>query len=142
MRAIQAEALLTVLVVLSIGLSGCGGSDGPQRGAVGGKITLDGEPVPEGAITFLPIAPNKGPAAGGAFKDGQYDVSAANGPVAGKNRVEISASRKTGRQVPGPMGGMVDERESIIPEQYNKSSTLEIDVQPGKNVFDFDLKSQ
>jgi len=65
-------------------------------------VTLDGQPVETGSIAFRPKGQTKGPSAGGTIQDGAYSIDRAQGPVVGTMRVEINATRKTGR--PGPEG--------------------------------------
>ena len=135
--------------ILIIGLLlccwGCGNRDGLQRAAVGGKVTLDGVAITEGTIAFYPSGNTKGPAAGGPIKDGQYSISVDKGPVIGSNRVEIHASKKTGRKVQAPMsdpGTMSDETVEAIPDRYNVKSTLVAEIKSGKNIFDCELTSR
>jgi hypothetical protein len=137
-RLIAAAALAACLV-------GCSKPAGPQRGAVEGKVTLDGTEVSEGSIAFYPVGNTKGPSAGGPVRGGRYSIRAEQGPVVGRNRVEIHASRKTGRKVQAPMsdpGVMTDEIAEAVPARYNTQSTQEIDVQPGSNVQDFAMASK
>lgn len=61
---------LIVFGVLSFLLplaAGCGGG----KGSVSGTVTLDGQPLPVGNITFLP---SNGPGATGPIEDGKYSV--------------------------------------------------------------------
>ena len=121
---------------------GCGGPGGVPRGAVEGRVTLDGAMIETGSITFVPTGGTKGPVSGTAITDGHYRLSAADGPVVGSHRVEIYAPRKTGRKVPAPMGNpgeMTDEIVEVFPPQYNTRSILERDVKSGKNTLDFEL---
>lgn len=69
-------------------ISGCGQS-GPARSPVAGKVTLDGQPVKGGSLTFAPItteanAPSA-PVIAKVKDDGTFEV--AGGAVAGKQRV-------------------------------------------------------
>ena len=61
---------------------------------------------------FYPTGDTKGPTTGGNIEDGQYSIAVPKGPIVGRTRVEIRATRKTGRKVETPMaaqGVMVDE---------------------------------
>lgn len=136
---------VAMTAVLGLLMTGCGGpsSSANIRGAVKGKVTLDGEPVPQGSILFLPQEGTKGPAGGGTIKDGVYDLKVEQGAAIGKNRVEINAPRKTGKQISSQDGQkQIDEVEESIPAKYNKKSILEEDVQKGTNEFNFDLESK
>ena len=47
--------------------------------------------------------------------DGKFSVAAQRGTFAGKFRVEITASRPTGKKVPHPgIGGLVDEYSQYL----------------------------
>ncbi len=126
-------------------LAGCGGPSGPARGAVEGKVTLDGAEIDEGAITFRPTGATQGPASGGPIKKGRYRLSTAEGPVVGRHRVEITAPAKSGRKVQAPMGNpgeMTDEIVEKVPARYNTQSTLERDIKAGDNNLDFELTTR
>ena len=133
-------------LVLFLLISGCGGYDGPRRGEVHGNVTFDGSPLVEGHIRFTPTGDTKGPVAGAPIVDGQYSIEEAKGPVVGHQRVEISAQKKTGRQVPAPppqpAGTMMEETAEAIPERYNTRTELERELVAGPNVLDFELVSQ
>jgi hypothetical protein len=119
---------------------GCGGSSGPSRGAVEGKVMLDGVEIEQGSITFKPTGGTQGPTAGGPITKGRYRLSAADGPVVGRHRVEILAPAKSGRKVPAPFGNpgeMTDEVIEKIPARYNVQSILECEVKAGNNTLDF-----
>lgn len=134
-----------VLVGLLLGCCGCGQSDGISRATVGGKVTLDGVAITEGTIVFAPSGNTKGPVAGGAIENGLYAIDAAKGPVVGTNRVELRASKKTGRKVQMPMaqpGVTTDEVVEAFPDRYNVQSTLVTEIKSGKNVVDYELTSK
>ena len=138
-------------LLLGICIAGCGGDSGPERAVVFGKVTLDGAPVTEGSIAFIPMGQTTGPTAGASIQAGEYRTPAGTGPVLGSHRVEITAY-KTGqrREVPGVGGAttgpsgtsVVAEVEMYIPERYNKSSNLTVDVKSGRNQHDFKLESK
>jgi hypothetical protein len=108
-------------------------------------VTLDGAAIEKGSITFLPTGGTQGPATGAAVADGRYRLSAADGPVVGRNRVEIRAPRRTGRKTPvwdTQPDNLIDESIEIMPARYNSESTLEAEVKPGKNTVNFELTTQ
>jgi hypothetical protein len=137
---------LTVGVALVLVVApGCGSKSRWQHAAVEGKVTLDGAPVERGLITFVPTGETKGVTTGAPIENGQYRIAAADGPVVGANRVEITASRKTGRKIQKAMadpGTMMDETVEAVPPKYNKQSTLQREVKAENNVFDFDLRTR
>ena len=98
----------------------------------------------EGTILFEPTRNNSGPSSGGSIEAGHYRVPQADGPAIGTNRVEISVPRNTGRQIPHPAnpGATIDEILEAAPPEYNRRSKQVVDVKPGKNRFDFHMKSE
>jgi hypothetical protein len=64
---------------------GCSGK--PPMGDVQGTVTVNGQPLSEGAVRFIPLDGNT-PTTGGAIRDGKFRVAV---PVA-KQRVEVSAN--------------------------------------------------
>jgi hypothetical protein len=126
---------------------------------VSGTVTLDGKPVAQGIVTFLPAGPSA-TAGEAAIADGAYRLRAADGLAAGPYRVSISApvpaeaapARKLARGGPRPdptSGTGVAEapqdvplRESI-PAKYNAETTLQVEVKAGAdNAFPFDLTTK
>jgi len=123
-------------------LAGCGSSG--DRRALEGTVTLDGVPLAEGYITFLPQPDTGGPTAGGKITQGHFSISTKGGTFVGTFRVEISATRKTGRKVMDAMlGRKVDEIVQYLPTRYNQQSKLTAQVQgDGPNRFEFTLSSE
>jgi hypothetical protein len=133
-------------------LAGCGPSqDGPVRVPVAGAVSLDGAPLGEGFIRFVPIGETKGPAAVGPIKEGVYKLSLNEGPVAGTHRVEIEAT--------GHQDFEVDDerayaerfektksppfRPNPIPPAYNRRSQLTAKLTAeGSSQLDFALSSR
>lgn len=133
--------------ILLLGFSllhvGCGPS-GPPRAEVSGVVTLNGQPVSEGSINFFPTEGNTGPEAGGAIRDGKYHIPRAQGPVLGKNRVELRSFQKSGRRIQDPTappGTMTEEINNVFPAEFNRDSKLVRDIQPGKNDLPFELEA-
>jgi len=120
-----------------------GGCSGDSRASVTGKVTLDGQPIENGVIIFVPEDKTKGQSAGASIERGSYEVQGANLPPAGIYTVTITALIKTGKKVPAgsplPPGTMVDETVEGIPAKYNKNSSLHQELKSGRNVCDFAL---
>jgi hypothetical protein len=127
-------------LLASVCLLGCGGSaDGPPRGSISGRVTLDNQPVDGGTIYFLPAAGTPGPMASGPITEGEYSLSAsAQGPVVGTHQVKIEWYRETGEKDSG--GAPVSAQ--VIPANYNSQSTLLAEIKAGSNQQDFGLTSR
>ena len=113
---------------------------------VEGTATLDGTPIDNGAIMLQPLPGTSGANVGGTITAGKIRLAGPTGPAVGKHRVEIRWVRKTGKMVPIPTNPHGPERmEEIgetVPEKYNTRSTLEIEVKPGVNQFDWKLTTE
>ncbi|HXG08401.1 MAG TPA: hypothetical protein VNK04_01290 [Gemmataceae bacterium] len=132
------SGLLGAVLLGAVLASGC--DRGPSLGTVNGEVTLDGEPIKDGAITFEPVAGDT-PTAGATIQDGKFTAQV---PV-GKHRVKISASKPTGKKYRAydtPDSPVVDEVMEIIPAVYNTKSKLTIEVQSGTQTVEYALKSK
>ncbi|QDT45535.1 hypothetical protein Pan241w_56600 [Gimesia alba] len=119
-------------------LAGCGkNADGPKLITVSGKITLNGEPLPEGDIIFRP-ADGQGHAYAGKIQAGTYSIET----EVGKKKVEIKSMRDVpGKTTEDNPGEVVNVREQIVPTKYNSESTLEIAInEGGADSADFTLE--
>ena len=118
-------------------LIGC--STGPPFGDVAGTVTMDGKPVDDGSIRFVPVDGNAS-SAGGSIKGGKFSVKV---PVT-KHKVEVSAPKPgTGGLIKKGDGPPVEViADEWIPEKYNTRSELTCEVKSGKNTYDLDLKSK
>ncbi len=123
---------------------GCGAEELKfDRAQVSGSVTVNGEPLSEGVIRFIPQRDTTGQLVAAQIAGGKYEITAENGPAVGKNRVEITASRKTGAQEPvpdAPPGTMQDVTEQYIPAEYNTQSQTVVEIKPGDNKHDFPLE--
>lgn len=128
-RAFAALALLT--------LAGCGG---PSRVPVSGAVTVDGAPVDNGTITFVPTgaaAAGAPPKASARITDGKYAFEPDFGPMPGAYSVEITWDKKTGKKVSTGDADMRDETKQMLPAKYNAQTTLTADVKSGMPPLDF-----
>lgn len=143
--ATRGACALTAMLALLVAASGCG--SGVRRVQVSGNVSLDGKPIEEGNITFVPIKGTTGPSTGGVIRNGQYDVAAAVGPLTGGTyRVQIESLVNRGRSMPNPLnpnGPPVKLPDNTIPPQYGLQSILEITftTDAKERREDFDLKS-
>lgn len=128
--------ILVVAVVLLATLPGCGPS-GPTP--VHGTIMLDGKPLERGRIEFEP-ADGKGPLAAAEITDGKYDLPV----MPGKKVVRITGGKIIGRHPfsEDPNSPMVEDVQPLVGPAYNTNSTLNCDVSPGQDSYDFELKTK
>jgi len=130
----------TVCVLLAGGIAGCGSGDACS---LSGQVTFNGKPILDGNIRFNPIDDTPGPGGSAKIVDGAYEIATEDGMLAGGHRVLISATRATGRMVRAENldGGpsQVEQVEQYIPDRYNRTSELVVDLKPGENTEDFSL---
>jgi hypothetical protein len=139
-RAISIQVAAAALTV-----AGCGGGDQVPREAVSGSVTLDGQPLPDGQITFVPETGQN--AAAATIGNGSYSIKRSEGPSPGAHRVMVTRQIPTGKKVPSdpevPGSELVDQRRESIPPRFNQKTELKADVQKGgANRFDYALTSQ
>jgi len=139
-RRAPLEAVFVITVVLAP-IVGCDSSAVPVRG----NVTLNGEPLADGEITFRPAIGNEeGLPAQFEIVAGQYNSSRSelvSGLVPGKYTVSITAQRKTGRKVPVEEGAseLVDQYEQFLPPRYNDQTELSVDITGDSGSVDFAL---
>jgi hypothetical protein len=126
------------LVVALATIAGCGA--GTKVLDVEGTVTLDGKPLAEGDISFIPLDKTQG-GEGGKIKDGKYRMNA----KPGTNRVEIRAVREVpGKKMPsaaGPGAPAEAVMEQAVGPDYNEKSKLQAEVEAGKTTHNFEVKS-
>lgn len=127
------------LIILCLFAVGCE-KEGPPLGTVTGIVTLDGEPVENAFVTFMPLFQG-GTESTGADKtdaNGYYELqydSDRMGALVGKHQVQIST--QDWQKQPDGSNIVVKER---IPSQYiGPDSILEFEVVEGKNEANFEL---
>lgn len=115
-----------------------------RRVTASGTVTLDGQPLPDGTVTFFDG--NGGSAGVGIISNGQFTVSEASSSE-GIQPGSYTVAVQSWEQEPGAVteaGEIVVEGKSRIPEKYNSSETsgLTAEVGAGENSFTFELKSE
>jgi len=88
-----APAARRPLLLLLALLLGCGGSSGPRRYDLSGRVTYDGEPVAAGVILLDPDTErgNSGPGTIAEIHDGRYRTPPGKGTVGGPHLLRITA---------------------------------------------------
>ena len=131
-----------VLVAIAVGGCAGGAGDAPPLGEVTGTVTLDGKPLPGATVVFSPA--DLRDSIGTTDENGKYELlfNRTPGATIGNHTVRISkmSGGSSGEHAEGEQKETVEPTE-LIPAKYNTDSTETRDVQPGKNTFDFNLKS-
>jgi hypothetical protein len=125
--------LVTIALVSMIG---CSTGD---TATVNGTVTLDGSPLKEGVVRFVPVD-GKTPTASADIKDGKFNANVPKGEM----RVELSAPKVIGKKkmYDTPDSPVVDEVAELLPERYNVNSELKITVKGGGQKETFTLESK
>ncbi len=128
----------SVFVVVFIVLTGCNSSD---LALVKGKVTLNGKPVPNGTVNFIPD--NPGPSATGELKpDGTYALTTNkldDGAKPGTYKVVIVAMEDQSGKLPEEKSPLP---AAIVPLKYTSLATTELTatVEKKENTIDLELK--
>jgi len=126
------------VLICTLLVSGCGGGRS-DLAAVSGKITLDGQPLSEALVEFVPQHPNGVVSLGRTDRNGFYSLMAtrtATGASIGENKVRITTYEILDE---GGKQRVVKER---VPTKYNSATELLVTVKSSGNKFNFDLKSE
>ena len=105
-----------------------------ERAAVSGRVSLNGEPLRWGTITFVPQDSPYLPAAFGRVAGGEFSFNADEGPVHGEHAVVVY---DLGSVVPHPT---IEDAADVSPKGDGGNSALRVIVQGAENRFEFDLK--
>lgn len=110
-------------------LAGCGGSSG--RIPVSGKVTVNGQPVPVGAVMIIPAAGTQGAAGSTAIENGEYSFDSETGPQPGKYTLVINL-----QDAVSPGKGAVQSRK---PGGDSKSSGPGLNLPGGQVEFRYEI---
>jgi hypothetical protein len=140
-NAIVRQLSSLAIALLAATSIGCGQSSDLDKVIVRGAVTLDGQPIPNGELRFIPTNGTKGPISGGPIKDGAYVAQGRGGVPVGEHRVEIKAYRsamKPGQPV-SPEGGPA---EQYLDKRFNEQTTLTVKIDSSTETQDFQLTSK
>ena len=143
----------SLLVLIVAGLSGCGESAPevklPPTVPVSGVVKMDGQPLSNATVTFIPQDQKGGPECMGTTDDtGKYTLKqrgGAEGAPVGQHRVLISRMlRGDGSPIPADGAGEGGVATETIPPKYSQSdaTTLTATVPEGGGEVNFDLESK
>jgi hypothetical protein len=119
---------------------------------VEGIVTMDGVPLDNASVQFVPKTEDQGEAAGG-YTDvkGKYTLSSMNGDT-GKGALPGDYIVLITKTISVPISGAKygegdappEESKELVPAAYNNRSKplLEASVVKGKNTFNFDVKTK
>ncbi|MCG6157995.1 carboxypeptidase-like regulatory domain-containing protein [Rubinisphaera margarita] len=132
-------ALLMFLALTSpallVGCGGGGSSDQPELGKVSGTVTMDGQPLSNVTVTFVPQS--GAPSFGVTDESGKYELTysgSEKGAAIGEHKVSITTPTE-GPPEPG--------YKDPVPTKYNENTTLTATVVAGDNPsIDFALDSK
>lgn len=106
---------LVLFLLFSISAIGCGNSDRPSLANASGKVTLDGQPVAQATVTFVPVDGGR-PSTAITDAQGQYTMNSfddAQGAIVGDHNVSVMKIDGPGAQLPeqadDPTAGGGDE---------------------------------
>jgi len=145
---------LGLVAIVCCVLTGCGrGSSSPSLSPVSGRISVEGVPVSEGVVTFVPL-PNSG-TSGPAFtadirEDGTFELQGpggASGAIPGQYRVVIQTPPISSAELmQSPRTGKLKRSDYVqnspIPKTYQSPQSTPIKVtvaQETENRFDLQL---
>lgn len=146
------KALFTTMLAagLSLTISGCGKGEFPLA-PVSGKVTMNGDPLPNATVTFLPqLKPGEkdtksGPQSfGKTDSEGRFTLETVSdgsaGAVIGQHKVRITLNSFEQQQDDDDSGGSMKGKKNPIPEKYNSKTELTFTVpEGGSEKANFDL---
>jgi hypothetical protein len=153
-------ACFLFILVVAVGLSGCGGG----LASVEGVVTLDGQPVEGASVSFAPQDDTGKPASGATDAQGRFKLSTAGKPGAENGtykvvvtKVDTTAGTATlkpgdpeytkmmakGLPKPGPASSPTGPK-SLLPAIYGSTDTtpLKQKIPPDSSPIKLELKSK
>lgn len=125
-----------LLVLNCFLLAGC--DRGPAQGTVKGTVTLDGQPVENGMIRFVPTDGGTQPA-DSPVVSGVYSVTI----VPGEKKVEVTWGKsRSGAKASDTASQGSDQIIEAIPFKYNSQTTLMYKVVEGEQRKHFELTTK
>ena len=118
-------------------LAGCG--EDPGLVHVSGGVSVDGQPVEKGSISFIPLD-GQGPTTGAEITAGKYVSTAPTG----ESKVEIRVPKVMGQKklYDTPDSPVQNILAEALPPKYNEQTELRFQGKPGRNEKTWDLKTK
>ncbi len=141
--------LIALVLALPLLICGCGGDPFPPRAAVSGTVTLDGAPLSQGVVRFVPVGGSANSKWSIPIANGEFSAEKNAGPAIGEHRIEIESTDTGGFELDDEdaLGRLSAERRKVkvvkVPPWYGTSSRLKETVaEDGPNEFTFALSSK
>lgn len=136
-------SVFAVPVLIAMAAVGCGGGGPPSgRLPISGEVTLDGQPLDQGAIQFEPTDKSSKLNAGGVIANGKYKIGSEQGLPPGKYKVSITSVAKDTRSAQDIMNNPGEQPAERIAAKFNTESAEVVEVVGGKsNEFNFKTES-
>jgi hypothetical protein len=132
-----------VAVCISASVLIAAGCSGPNAASVSGSVTLDGQPLTTGMVSFYPDGGNGAPASGSIDSSGNYSLSTGTdvGLAPGKYVAIVVATKEPPQ--PYDKTGSENPPIPITPGKYASTTTsdLHVEVKAGKNTVPLALQS-
>ena len=158
MQKTKSYFVVLLLLTAFAFVAGCPRNSGPRVYLVTGKVTLDGDPLPEASIYFDPVTQDGSAisASGKTNADGVYLIQTATGKPDGGttpgdykvyfSKMKVEWDGKS--YLPNPGGDPIKDSRAVnmLPVTYTRSRTTPcsatVTTDKDRNVFDFDIKSK
>jgi hypothetical protein len=119
----------------AVAIGGCGGE---KRQPVRGTVTLDGKPLVEALVAFMPAESTGSPSFATTDSRGQYRLQQ-NEEKKGAARGRYTVRITTYREAEPHSDSLVKASAERVPARYNVHSRLVVEVTPETKVLDFTL---
>ena len=119
----------------------------PNRQEVQGFVTMDGEPLPNALISFIPIGDTKGPKTSGEVREGKFHIDAERGPCPGEYQVKIETispeiEALASRDMEALHRAAKEKGPPNVAKEFNVNSKLTATVrEDGSNRFEYAVRS-
>lgn len=155
-QAAKRRATWCVVAIAAVVAAGCGKS-GPKLHPASGTVTLDGKPLADATVTFVPSAGR--PSDGKTDASGKYAIMTNGQPGVPEGDYKVAVSKFTAQgempvMAPSPqdMVKMYEKKKkgeiekSPVPAKYGRADTSGLSAKVGsdasKNVFDLPLDTK
>jgi hypothetical protein len=121
-------------------MSGCGGGSAENVAEVTGQVTIDGQPLSNARIQFVPVAGGS-PSFGMTDAQGNYKLTYTRdveGAIIGEHTVNISTYVEADPDREPPVTAVPEK----VPARYNVKTELKKTVEDGSNTIDFPLEGK